>query len=129
MQIVNSFNASFLSPLIAPFQSLAAWLVTTNEARPLVPPANAPLAYQRLTLPFTRAGAASRRQVVRPASSFRVMPTCTSARTVSRLKVVREHDTAYGPAYAGRMVISGRMADVCAELDRMALRESAGSGR
>jgi hypothetical protein len=27
---------------------------------------------------------------------------------------------AHGPATAGRMVISGRMADVCAELDRLA---------
>ena len=127
MQIVNSFNASFLSPAIAPFQSLVAWLTNASAARPLVPPANAPPAYQRLTLPFTLAGAASRRQVVRPTSSFRVMPTSTPARTVSRLKVVREHDIAHGPAYAGRMVISGRMADVCAELDRMALRESADS--
>ena len=42
------------------------------------------------------------------------------------LRVVREADPTIEPDCAGRMVISGRMADVCAELDRMALR--AGSG-
>jgi hypothetical protein len=38
---------------------------------------------------------------------------------------VREFDANVGPACAGRMVISGRMADVCAELERMAQREAA----
>lgn len=39
------------------------------------------------------------------------------------LRVLRvvDHDQ---PAAAGRMVISGRMAEVCAELDRMAAREA-----
>ncbi|WP_029524925.1 hypothetical protein [Polaromonas glacialis] len=43
----------------------------------------------------------------------------------STLRVVRESDTAIKPDCAGRMVISGRMADVCAELDRMALQAAA----
>lgn len=38
----------------------------------------------------------------------------------SRLTVVRQFEPGVSPACAGRMVISGRMADVCAELDRMA---------
>jgi hypothetical protein len=38
---------------------------------------------------------------------------------------VREFDSAISPQCAGRMVISGRMADVCAELDRMALQAAA----
>ena len=37
------------------------------------------------------------------------------------LRVIRESDSAIGAECAGRMVISGRMADVCAELERMAL--------
>ena len=41
------------------------------------------------------------------------------------LRVVRESDAAIRPDCAGRMVISGRMADVCAELDRMALQAAA----
>ena len=42
---------------------------------------------------------------------------------ISRLKIVRQFEPGVGPTCAGRMVISGRMADVCAELDRMAERE------
>jgi hypothetical protein len=38
--------------------------------------------------------------------------------------VVRVLRTAASGADAGRIVISGRMADVCAELDRMAAREA-----
>ena len=52
-------------------------------------------------------------------------PPCRAAgksRPHSCLRVVRELDSAISPDCAGRMVISGRMADVCAELDRMALR-------
>ncbi|HMA07142.1 MAG TPA: hypothetical protein VKP68_04755 [Ramlibacter sp.] len=41
------------------------------------------------------------------------------------LRVVRVAEPLRGPASAGRMVISGRMADVCAELDRLAALESA----
>ena len=44
---------------------------------------------------------------------------------VSRLRIVREFDPTTSPVCAGRMVISGRMADVCAELERMAQRETA----
>ena len=36
-----------------------------------------------------------------------------------QLKIVRELEVNIGPAYAGRMVISGSMSDVCAELDRL----------
>ncbi|MDZ7862740.1 hypothetical protein [Acidovorax sp.] len=39
-------------------------------------------------------------------------------------RVVRVLRTAASGADAGRLVISGRMADVCAELDRMAAREA-----
>lgn len=39
------------------------------------------------------------------------------------LRVVRVVDT-QAPTCAGRMVISGRMADVCAELDRLAACEA-----
>ena len=43
--------------------------------------------------------------------------------SISRLKIVREFEPGIAPSAAGRMVISGRMADVCAELDRMAQSE------
>jgi hypothetical protein len=42
-----------------------------------------------------------------------------------RLRVLRVVDAGHAPSTAGRMVISGRMADVCAELDRLAALEGA----
>ncbi|MDB5932458.1 MAG: hypothetical protein JWR60_4165 [Polaromonas sp.] len=41
------------------------------------------------------------------------------------LRVVREADSSLGAECAGRMVMSGRMADVCAELERMTQRAAA----
>ena len=41
------------------------------------------------------------------------------------LRVVRVVESGQHRAHEGRMVISGRMADVCAELDRLAAREAA----
>jgi hypothetical protein len=40
------------------------------------------------------------------------------------LRIVRILEADHAPANVGRMVISGRMSDVCAELDRLAARES-----
>jgi hypothetical protein len=40
------------------------------------------------------------------------------------LRVVRVVEASRMPASAGRMFISGRMADVCAELDRLAALEA-----
>ena len=50
-----------------------------------------------------------------------------SLRAVQRrpLRVVRILEAGQTPAQVGRMVISGRMADVCAELDRLAACEAA----
>jgi hypothetical protein len=50
-----------------------------------------------------------------------------AARTCARrpLRVVRVLEACQAPSGAGRMVISGRMADVCAELDRLAALEAA----
>ena len=41
------------------------------------------------------------------------------------LRVVRVVDAGQSRSSVGRMVISGRMADVCAELDRLAAHEAA----
>jgi hypothetical protein len=43
------------------------------------------------------------------------------------LRVVRVMEAHHAARGAGRMVISGRMADVCAELDRLAALEAAAS--
>ena len=42
----------------------------------------------------------------------------------ARLKIVRQFEPDISPLCAGRMTISGSMADVCAELDRMVERET-----
>jgi hypothetical protein len=50
------------------------------------------------------------------------------SRPIRPLRVVRVAEPWRGPAGAGRMVISGRMADVCAEIDRLAELESGTRG-
>lgn len=72
-----------------------------------------------------------------PSSSFapdliasRAYSTRATARkdlntAVRPLRVVRVVDAGQSHGSVGRMVISGRMADVCAELDRLAAREAA----
>jgi hypothetical protein len=112
-------RTSSLSLLVAPFQALVL-----------------------LFMPNRQAGASNRGCVnqspkSRPARScsidkaaWRIAPcapgptsSVTHAAVHSRLKIVREFDPGVGASCAGRMVISGRMADVCAELDRMAQDE------
>jgi hypothetical protein len=68
----------------------------------------------RASGPFYRAASASV-LAVRPARPASTAP----------LRVVRLSESGERLGTAGRMVISGRMADVCAELDRLAERESA----
>ncbi len=50
-----------------------------------------------------------------PSSTHRV-----NAKPIHAVRVVRNIDTSLPADRAGRMVVSGRFADVCAELDRMA---------
>ena len=79
-----------------------------------------------------KAPGSHKNQLARTAASRLFLKPCSnlarasSARPpTSRLRVVREFEAGVGPACAGRMVISGRMADVCAELERMAMTELA----
>ena len=46
-------------------------------------------------------------------------------RIVPTLRVLRVAEAGQSSFHGGRMVISGRMADVCAELDRLAAQEAA----
>ena len=55
------------------------------------------------------------------------MPTrarCINGTQTPVLRVMRVLEAGQAPSSVGRMVISGRMADVCAELDRLAAREA-----
>jgi hypothetical protein len=66
---------------------------------------------------------------VRPACTTRTAgapaPTATAAAVARPLRVVRVVDEKGQHRGTSRMVISGRMADVCAELDRLAALEAA----
>ena len=53
----------------------------------------------------------------------RMPATRVAAAPVKPLRVVRVLEPSTPRAAAGRMVISGRFADVCAELDRLAAQE------
>ena len=63
--------------------------------------------------------APGRVKIGEPARSMRT----ASARRMP-LRIVRVLETGQASAHTGRLMISGRMADVCAELDRMAEREA-----
>lgn len=80
------------------------------------------------TLPAPMAPGALRPQA---ATSLRTQPKDASsqprqaAKSPMPLRVLRVVDKDQPRSCTGRMVISGRMADVCAELDRLAAREAA----
>lgn len=104
-------RATGLSMLLAPVQALAAFFVPaqsgSTDTRPAVSPA---LAY--------RASAVSDKTLKLTAAK----PARESIpdAPVPRLKIVRQFEPGASRSSAGRLVISGRMSDVCAELERMA---------
>jgi hypothetical protein len=97
--------------LMASLRSLMNWLThalthasTTSEAH----------------LPTARSAALGARH------SWPARVAAVSTERPSRpLRVVRVVDGSCAPTRAGRMFMSGRMADVCAELDRLAALETA----
>jgi hypothetical protein len=77
--------------------------------------------------------ALAKRQSVRPHPEWAVRPTpcalpshskAQAAKRLPALRIVHVHESGQSAAGAGRMVISGRMADVCAELDRLVAMEA-----
>jgi hypothetical protein len=65
----------------------------------------------------------SPRPAVVPSVAVRVAPQ-RPAKSTTPLRVVRVLEPSAARSTAGRMVISGRLADVCAELDRLAALEA-----
>ena len=113
---IASFSPLFvrstrLSMLLAPIQALAALFVPAQSVvahtRPAVSPA---MAY--------RASADSHKMIQR--ADAEPARKSLPAAPVQRLKIVRQFEPGANRSYAGRLVISGRMSDVCAELERMA---------
>ena len=73
-----------------------------------------------------------RLRAARPSPARHATPHGTAHTTAPQtrpLRVLRVVDPTYPAGGAGRMVISGRMADVCAELDRLAAAEDAAARR
>ena len=109
---INSFSpfsslSTGASVLLAPIQALIAVFAPARHAR---------------VIPCTTASYCV------PATAY---PTPFQARSkqvqknvggtsVQRLKIVRQFEPGASRSCAGRLVISGRMSDVCAELERMA---------
>ncbi len=124
MGIASFSRSPLLSVLVASWQALAAGFRPAAAARNM--PAPSPVHA------FGRAAANDASAIKNVASDAQPMraggqkPFQSQARINAprRLKVVREFEAGISPSCAGRMVISGRMADVCAELDRMAQREA-----
>jgi hypothetical protein len=79
-------------------------------------------------MPSRRRSASGLRYVgIRP--SFAMRPSESTSRLSAQarpLRVVRMVDAQHKGSGTGRVLISGRMADVCAELDRLAALEAAG---
>ena len=85
----------------------------------LFPLGNLFASLQALVACFAPRRAPARHAVERaPAQGFVAAPRVTP------LRVVRVLEPSAPRAVAGRMVISGRLADVCAELDRLAALEA-----
>jgi hypothetical protein len=101
--------ASFSSiDLLGSFQGLVGWLIAGSSSRRM-----------------PRAGVTSRTNVCAPYTATGALRPATYPQTVQQrpLRVLRVIDAQ--PSGVGRMRISGRMADVCAELDRLAALEAA----
>lgn len=117
---LSRFGLPSLSTVFAPFQAMVAFFIPLQPPRAISSPAGRPVGADiasrhslRVKLPVAHMRAAQKPMAVRPS-------------TLTRLKVTREFDPCMGRCQAGRMAISGTMADVCAELERIALRESQG---
>jgi hypothetical protein len=94
--------------LFGPLQAFIAWL------------APSPRRVDRAPAAVRAAPAMGQAHMTRPIATRSVPP-----RNAMPLRIVRVVESSSAPASAGRMFMSGRMADVCAELDRLAALEAA----
>ncbi len=124
-----------LTSLFAPLQGLLGWFMPAAPARHTTRPA--PRLHVGRPWQGHHAGDAKTppSEPVVSVSPSRPRPRAASPSTGLRapgtrhcatrpLRVLRVVEPGHQPASAGRMVISGRMADVCAELDRLVALEA-----
>ena len=108
MNIALLFHASFASSL----QGIRHWWASHQTATPWTPPLS------------VHAGTGSTQKLATRCAT--PMRGDTNKFALRRpVRVVRVLEAGQPRSSVGRMVISGRMADVCAELDRLAEREAA----
>lgn len=121
MGIFSFSHAPVLSGLLLPVQAWTTWLLSVKRvSRQLFVTAEPRQAHDHPALPFA-SGITPARHC---SANAKFGKTGSKPPYPSRLKVIREFDSAISPACAGRMAISGRMADVCAELERMVQRDA-----
>ncbi|WP_293662008.1 hypothetical protein [Rhodoferax sp. OV413] len=144
-------SISFTQPFASPFASLVARSAAFSRALPSDRPASPSLyalaqgLWQYIlprretvgakpaprqpifAMPFVAAGAVSAGENCSKADIFKASSKVPShaPSPVHPLRVVRVVERGQPRSQVGRMVISGRMADVCAELDRLAACEAA----
>lgn len=112
--------ADFAAGLLAPLQSLASrWIKARGVPRPICSGLHYVAVRPSCGLPPAGAAtAADGHALNRPRASN--LPHATRP-----LRVVRRVDARQPGLHPSRIVISGRLADVCAELDRLAALEAA----
>lgn len=109
-------TAQFAVPgILAPLQGLWRWLMPATEVRHIKP-----IRTEMEGREFATYSVAKNTRMTRADVRKSIQPTGSRP-----LRIVRVMESGQAPAFVGRMVISGRMADVCAELDRLAAREAA----
>jgi hypothetical protein len=97
--------------LLAPVQALTALFVPAQSASACTRPAVDPALACRTPAASCKTLKLDIKKTVRKS---------TPDAPVRRLKIVRQFEPGANRSCAGRLVISGRMSDVCAELERMA---------
>lgn len=128
MRIISFSNASAQPLLALPKQAMASWMTRLKHSVSgitLMTPA-AQMLHNEQQASLSDATNTNDHRAASIATHTLLLPCCSSPKPASHnnLRVVREVDSTITPDCAGRMVISGRFADVCAELDRMVLRAS-----
>ena len=128
-----TFAQSTANPVLAPLQSLFRVFFTSPDTRSPPSPVRrtrppAFLQHQALRQgdAVKTAGSAIECAQARPTVPTHITATVADSRcrkTLPAVRVVRMLELGQSPKAVGRMVISGTMADVCAELDRLVSHE------
>lgn len=138
MSLFASNHLNSLWNIIHPIRHMMSWFVPFLTSEQFVAPQDATLKSHRLALPFSTLLRPAQPTTLRPSLEKEIfsiqhlpnrcgenMRSLNEQLSASRLppkhlRIFREHDLDVAPHCAGRMVISGRMKDVCAEIDRLA---------